>query len=275
MSTLRSHQASEDSVFVSYVVATYNCADRVRTLNETIQRLANTNCEFCISDGASSDGTLAAIADAPNVRVLRSAPDNGIYDAWNQVLDECRGEYLAFIGVDDQPIPGFVEAAKMAFTSANQSPLLIYGDRILQRGKYRRILRYSDKPRLLEADKPVFDIPHQGALNHRSLFEMRQFDGQFQLAGDLDFFIALRDTIRRGGYRHLSMPQILASEEGLSRSAASFRIYMREFRSIEQDHGLTLGYPKTKLRLLNLAAQIPGLFGVLKSASWIINHDRA
>lgn len=275
MSTLRSHQPVEDSVFVSYVVATYNCADRVETLNETVRQLRATDCEFCISDGGSNDETLATIVDVPNVRVLRSAPDNGIYDAWNQVLDECRGEYLAFIGVDDQPMPGFVEAAKQACASVEQPPLLIYGDRVLQRGNYRRTLRYSGRPRLFEADQPIFDIPHQGALNHRSLIATKRFDGQFQLAGDLEFYIAMRDEIRKGGYRHLPMPQVVASEEGLSRSAESFAIYMREYRAIEERHGLTLGYPKARLRLLDLAARVPGLFGFLKNASWMINHDRA
>ncbi len=262
-------------MFVSYIVATYNCVDRVRVLNETVRQLPSADCEFCISDGGSSDETLAAIVDAPNVRVLRSGPDTGIYDAWNQVLDGCRGEYFAFIGVDDQPTRKFLEAAKQLYKSSDQPPLLIYGDRILQRGDYRRTLRYPSAPRLFEADKPVFDIPHQAALNHHSLIESKRFDGQLQLAGDLDFYIALRDRIREGGYRYLPMPQVVASEEGLSRSATSFDIYRREFRAIEKSYGLTLGYPRFKLRLLYLLAQIPGLFRLLKTASWVINHDRA
>ncbi len=262
-------------MFVSYVVATYNCADRVEILNETIRRLPVTDCEFCISDGASSDGTLAAIVDAPNVRKLRSSQDNGIYDAWNQVLDDCRGEYFAFIGVDDQPTREFLEAAKQVHADSDKPPLLIYGDRILQRGKYRRTLRYSAKPRLFESGRPVFDIPHQAALNHRSLIETKRFDGQYQLAGDLEFYVALRDRIREGGYRYLPMPQVVASEDGLSRSATSFGIYIREFRAIEQAYGLTLGYRKLKLHLLDLLARMPGVFGLLKSASWMINHDRA
>lgn len=262
-------------MFVSYIVATYNCAERVEVLNRTIRKLSGADCEFCISDGGSSDGTVAAIIDAPNVRVLRSSSDNGIYDAWNQVLDNCRGEYFAFIGVDDEPTREFIEAAKQLCTSSGQPPLLIYGDRILQRGKYRRTLRYTATPRLFEADRPVFDIPHQAALNHRSLIESKRFDGQFQLAGDLEFYIALRDRIRAGGYRYLPMLQVVASEDGLSRSAASFAIYLREFRAIEESYGLTLGYPKLKLHLLAVLAQIPGLFGALKKAAWMISHDRA
>lgn len=262
-------------MFVSYVVATYNCADRIRILNRTVRRLAAANCEFCVSDGGSSDETLAAIDDASNVRVLRSGADSGIYDAWNKVLDDCKGDYIAFIGVDDEPVAEFLDAAIEVCAPSEKPPLLIYGDRILQRGGYRRTLRYSAAPRLLEAEEPIFDIPHQAALNHRSLFETKRFDSRFRLAGDLDFYIGMRDTIREGGYRYLPMPQVIASEEGLSRSATSFDIYLREFATIEQRHGLVLGYPKLKLRILGQAARVPGVFSLLKNASWMISHDRA
>lgn len=262
-------------MFVSYIVATYNCVERVKILNETVRKLSGADCEFCISDGGSSDGTLAAIADAPNVRVLRSNQDNGIYDAWNLVLDDCRGEFIAFIGVDDEPTRKFLEAAKQVHASSERPALLIYGDRILQRGKYRRTLRYAAAPRLFEADKPVFDIPHQAALNHRSLIASKRFDSQFQLAGDLEFYIALRNKIREGGYRYLPMPQVIASEDGLSRSASAFGIYLREFRAIEKSYGLTLGYPRLNLRLLDLFTRVPGVLGTLKQVSWMIHHDRA
>ena len=261
-------------MFVSYVVATYNCADRVETLNETIRRLPAAECEFCISDGASSDDTIKAISSGPNVRVLRSSKDSGIYDAWNQVLDDCRGEYVAFIGVDDEPTADFLKAAKQVHAQSAEPPLLMYGDRVLQRGRYRRTLPYSGTPALLEAERPVFDIPHQAALNHRSLFESVRFDAQFQLAGDLDFYLAVRDRIRDGGYRHLPLTQVIASEEGLSRSASSFDIYRREFRAIEEKRGITLGYDMSRLRALGLIAKVPGLFGLLKGASWMIKHDR-
>ena len=262
-------------MFVSFIVATYNCADRIGVFNETVRQLSGVDCEFCVSDGNSSDETLAAISDAPNVRVLRSSPDNGIYDAWNQVLSDCRGDYFAFIGVDDRPTRKFLEAAKQCCAQSERPPLLIYGDRILEHGNYRRTINYSARPRLFEAAKPVFDIPHQAALNHRSLFEAKRFDSRFQLAGDLDFYIAMRSVIRDQGYRHLPLVQVIASEEGVSRSAKSFAIYLREYAAIEEAHGLALGYSGTKLRLMSLLERVPGVFGMLKEFSWRIRHDKA
>jgi glycosyltransferase involved in cell wall biosynthesis len=262
-------------MFVSYVVATYNCADRIATLNKTIQRLPAVDCEFCISDGASGDSTLAAIVDAPNVRVLRSSPDTGIYDAWNQVLDDCRGDFISFIGVDDEPTVEFFKTAKNVCAKLEKPPLLIYGDRVLKRGRFRRTLRYCPKPALFEATKSIFDIPHQAALNHRSLFDTKKFDTQFQLAGDLEFYIALREVIRSGGYQYLPIPQVVASEDGLSRSANSFSIYLLEFRAIEERYNIALGYNKYKLRLLSGLGKSAGLFRLLKDATWMIKHDRA
>lgn len=262
-------------MFVSYIVATYNCADRVEFFNRTVRELSGVDCEFCISDGGSSDKTLASIIDAPNVRVLRSAPDDGIYDAWNQVLSDCRGEYLAFIGIDDQPTAEFVEAANQFCGNSANQPLLIYGDRILQRGRHRRTIVYSATPQLFEAERPVFDIPHQAALNHRSLFQAKRFDSHFQLAGDLDFYIAQRNVIREQGYCYLPLPQVVASEEGVSRSAKSFNVYMKEYAAIERAHGLALGYSGKKLSLLSRLERFPGIYEMLKQVSWWLRHDRA
>jgi glycosyltransferase involved in cell wall biosynthesis len=262
------------SMFVSYIVATYNCADRVGVLNQTVRELSSVDCEFCISDGGSSDGTIASLVEAPNVRVLRSSPDGGIYDAWNQVIPMCSGEYIGFIGVDDQPTVAFLEAARAVYQSAESPPLLIYGDRILQRGRLRRTIRYGDTPRLLGDERPVFDIPHQAALNHKSLFDSRRFDGEFQLAGDLEFYVALRETIRAGGFRHIPIPQVIASEEGLSRSPRSFRIYAHEAERIEDLHGIRLGYSRTRQRLFSVFERLPRLFYLLKNLSWLVRHDR-
>lgn len=262
-------------MFVSFVVATYNCADRIPILNETVRALASADCEFCISDGGSTDSTVDLIATSSKVRVLRSAPDNGIYDAWNQVLDDCRGTYVSFIGVDDRPSPEFITEAQRLVSSMDSVPAVVYGNRILERGKHRRRINYSGRPRLFTAHRPRFDIPHQGALNHRSLFESKRFDPQFKLAGDLEFYVALRDAIRERGYLHIPVSQVIAAEEGVSRSAGSFGIYLREFEQIERIHGLRLGYSRTKLHMLKQLEHLPGVFRALKGLAWMLRHDRS
>ncbi len=260
-------------MFVSFVVATYNCADRVPILNQTIASLAGMDCEFCIADGGSKDDTLEALSDAPNVHVVCSEPDKGIYDAWNRALDHCQGEYLAFIGVDDRPQREFLEVARRQCNSVDNSPAVIYGNRILVRGDLQRSITYPDKPRLFDSERPVFDIPHQAALNHRSLFAIRRFDPGFHLAGDLDFYLGVREAIRERGYLHIPQMQVIAAEEGVSRSSASFGIYRREFAGIEASHNLKLGFSTWKLRLLQAFESFPWLFERLKDLSWALRHD--
>ncbi len=260
-------------MFVSFIVATYNCADRVPILNATIAALSGRDCEFCISDGGSNDGTLDSLSNATGVRIICSRPDKGIYDAWNRALDESRGEYFAFIGVDDRPQPDFIREAEQRCATMMLNPAVIYGDRILERGPHRRRIEYGDNPSLFEANRPVFDIPHQAALNHRSLFESRRFDADYCLAGDLEFYIAARSEIRKRGYLRLPQVQVIAAEEGVSRSAESFATYLQEFAMIEQSHGLTLGYSRRKLRLLKRLQHFPKLFTLVKDLAWKLKHD--
>ena len=244
------------------------------TLNDTVRRLSHLDCEFCISDGGSIDGTTAALESSPNARIIRSSPDEGIYDAWNKVLPYCRGEYLAFIGVDDKPIEEFLIKARKVFSNARRTPLLIYGDRYLQKGRYRRKVISPREPRLFKDNHPIFDIPHQGALNHRSVFEKRVFDKRFRLAGDVDFYISLRDVFRQEGYVYIPTPQIIANADGVSRAANSYAVYLHEYTTIEDIHGLRLGYPKKCLWLLSQLRHTPHLFSLIKEISWMIRHDR-
>ncbi len=260
-------------MFVSFVVATYNCVDRVPVLNDTVSALSDVDCEFCISDGGSTDGTLDALTQSPRVRVLCSSPDKGIYDAWNRVIDESRGEYLAFIGVDDRPQFDFIALAERRIATMTPRPAVVFGDRILERGRYRRRLAYSDHPLLFESERPVFDIPHQALLNHRSMFERRRFDAGYRLAGDLDFYLAARSDIRERGYLRLPEVQVIAAEDGVSRSPASFRMYRDEYRAIERARDVELGYSERRLRLLGQFERFPGLFKLLKDVSWTLRHD--
>ena len=94
-------------MFISFVVATYNCVDLMPTLNDMVRPLSHLDREFCISGGSSIGGTSTALESTPNARIIRSSPDEGIYDAWNKVLPYCRGDFLAFIGVDDRPVEKF------------------------------------------------------------------------------------------------------------------------------------------------------------------------
>jgi glycosyltransferase involved in cell wall biosynthesis len=57
--------------------------------------------ECVVVDGASSDGTLAALAPFKGRIRLQSEPDKGIYDAMNKGLKRARGRVVGFLNAGD------------------------------------------------------------------------------------------------------------------------------------------------------------------------------
>ncbi|MCC8194941.1 MAG: glycosyltransferase, partial [Deltaproteobacteria bacterium] len=90
--------------FFTIVTATYNAAEVLSGLLDSLTAQTCQSFEVLIQDGGSSDATVEIIAgykDRLNVR-WASEKDSGIYDAWNKALPAARGEWILFLGADDR-----------------------------------------------------------------------------------------------------------------------------------------------------------------------------
>jgi len=260
----------ESTVYITYIVATYNCVKEVEVLAKTISSLDGLPVEFIVSDGGSSDGTLEALAKIPNLIVAQSSPDEGIYDAWNKVIVNSNGLYIGFIGIDDMPTKKFILEAIKIFTNSSSYYSVLYGNIVLiRKERYRSIISPAN-PKLFTSETPVFDIPHQGLLQHRTLFENHKFDKKYKLAGDLHFLLSASKNVPSFTYKKINQFQSIVSEDGVSRSASAWSLYLNEYCMIESDLRLKLGYSKNKILLLSLFKYTPRLFDFIKSISWLI-----
>jgi glycosyltransferase involved in cell wall biosynthesis len=91
--------------FLSVIIPTFNSAT---TIERCLASLVCQSCrdfEICIIDGASSDGTIAKVnqfcAQFKNMRIVSEA-DKGTYDAMNKGIDIAQGDWVYFLGSDDQ-----------------------------------------------------------------------------------------------------------------------------------------------------------------------------
>jgi glycosyltransferase involved in cell wall biosynthesis len=261
-------------VFVSFVIATYNCESRVHILEKTVKKLQDFSCEFIVADGGSKDTTLQKLRAIQNLIVAVSKPDAGIYDAWNRALNFCSGEYISFLGVDDVPEVNFLENALNSANTNKLSKAIYYGDYLLTLGNKQRTKKSPQNPLLFNSEAPIFDIPHPGCLNHRDLFEKNQFDPAFKLAGDFEFYLNKRDLILRMGYQKLNGIQSTIDSTGLSRSASSFDIYLKEFKLLEEKYNIKIN-SKLRQKIFGIAfSKLPNFFQLIKSLSWAINSER-
>lgn len=91
--------------FLSVIVPTYNSEKTIeRCLNSMVSQTYQ-DFEICILDGGSQDKTLSEIckfrSTFSNIRII-SEPDKGVYDAMNKGIDISRGDWLLFLGSDDE-----------------------------------------------------------------------------------------------------------------------------------------------------------------------------
>jgi glycosyltransferase involved in cell wall biosynthesis len=91
--------------FLSVVIPTYNSEKTIERCLRSLFCQTYQNFEVCIVDAASSDGTISKVdrfrSEFPNIRIL-SESDKGTYDAMNKGIELALGEWIYFLGSDDE-----------------------------------------------------------------------------------------------------------------------------------------------------------------------------
>lgn len=91
---------------ISLITATYNAADHLPGLIESVRQQSDRDFEWIIVDGASNDGTLSLIKAAQDVVTdYISEPDFGIFHALNKGIQRATGDYYLVVGADDRLDP--------------------------------------------------------------------------------------------------------------------------------------------------------------------------
>ena len=111
---------------VSIVIPTYNSADYVDHMMESVLAQTYDDLEIVISDHSSTDGTWDALqkyADLPTVTLLQTESGGGAKRNWQRVTDAAHGELIKLVCADDLIYPTCV-AEQVAALDANPSAVL-------------------------------------------------------------------------------------------------------------------------------------------------------
>lgn len=177
--------------FFTIITSTFNAAE---TLPRLLDSLASQSCrdfELVIQDGASKDDTLSIVEtyrDRLPSLSLESAPDNSIYDAWNKAVKRIRGEWIIFLGADDTLVSEET-LAKVKERLQEQPGSVLFGAGdifICEDGEELFLMPGLDKdvPGQLRAGEPAV---HSGLFQRACLFSGTPFDLSFKVVGDYDF----------------------------------------------------------------------------------------
>jgi glycosyltransferase involved in cell wall biosynthesis len=261
-------------MFVSFIVATYNCGHLTSEFLQGIDELHFEDYEVLISDGGSTDGTVNRLVANNRIKIIKSSTDQGIYDAWNYALDHTSGDYISFIGIDDRPGGKFLESAKEYCNKIQINPALIYGNAIIKRGRRTRLKRPSARLDFFETDSLVFDFVHPGALNHKDIFKTNRFDPSFRLAGDIDFYLGSKLELRRIGIKKLEEIQVTVGATGLSNGPDAYSIYYDEFKRIGKKRLIDFSTLLARYSIRRSFRHVPTIFSWARDLSWLINSQK-
>ena len=218
---------SSNSPSVTIIVATWNAAKTLERCLASITAQTSKSWELLIRDGGSADDTLSIIEKHQSaVAWWESAPDNGIYDAWNRALAHARGEYVCFLGADDAlHAPDTLEVLFSAI--GNDTYDLVTSRGVLRNDRWQPT--HSVGASWNEAKLPRrIRLCHPGLLHHRSLFtRFGGFNTRYRIAADFEFLLRLPPDIRT-----LDVPSIAVDiqDDGISRHRFWQRI--REYREV-------------------------------------------
>jgi putative colanic acid biosynthesis glycosyltransferase len=172
---------------VSIITVSYNTA---ASLESTILSVLNQQAavEYILIDGGSTDGT-TAILDRYRDRLAYcvSEPDRGVYDAMNKGIAAATGDWLFFIGADDQLVNDQTLSHMWEHLATNQINWqdldLIFGDVRYLSGK-NLVRRYNSR---FDASLYLKNrLHHQGAFYRRQYLQDWRYDPSFRAFADYE-----------------------------------------------------------------------------------------
>lgn len=128
---------------ISVVTVVYNNATTVKDTILSVASQDYPHVEHIIIDGASTDGTLDIIRQyAGKKAIVRSEPDQGMYDAMNKGLALASGDIVGFLNADDTYADPHV-LTEIADTIEGKNVDAAYGDLIyVDRMNADKVVRY-------------------------------------------------------------------------------------------------------------------------------------
>ncbi len=180
---------------VTVVTAVFNGRSYIAECLESVLMQDYTNIEHIVLDGGSTDGTLDVLREYDDrIALWKSEPDKGVYDAWNKALSEARGEWICFLGADDEFLPGAVTAYMTLAARQPEAEYLNSRERWVHPNGYERI---RGRPWTWPGIMRQMFMAHVGSMHRRSLFDrLGAYDLSFGMAADYELLLRARASLK-------------------------------------------------------------------------------
>lgn len=174
---------------LTVIMATRNSAPFVSQALKSITSQAYESLEILVIDADSTDGTQELVSTVPNTRLERQT-GLGLWQAWNQAIQQISTPYIAMIDSDDLWEPGSIAVHT---TALNDNP-----DAVASIGLTRF---FSDAETLPSGIRQELLVgSHRGAVPGATMYRREVFErlGHFReeltTIADVEWFVRLRHS---------------------------------------------------------------------------------
>jgi len=177
---------------LSIVTPCLNRAALIAQAIESAREQDYPHTEHIVTDGGSTDGTLAVLRRYPHLRVT-SERDRGLYDALNKAIRSARGEIIGQLNSDDLYEPAVFGAVMQAFADHPEADAVVGGALAFEEGAAGPVVRHRYQPIATEGFLRRATL---GATTINAWFFRRRvydrigwFSPDYAIAADRDFLL--------------------------------------------------------------------------------------
>lgn len=198
---------------VSIITVCRNAEKYIETALKSVACQTYPDLEYIIIDGASQDRTQDIVSRYSHcVTKFVSEPDGGVYEAMNKGIRLATGDYLYFLGADDNLADERIVEDVVAFLKSHPDCDFLYGDLLFQVESFSVHVSFPQPDGL--ADHLIADcLLHQASFARASLFSGRigYFDENYRIGSDYAWFLKL---VADEAVKKLYYPRLVATYHG-------------------------------------------------------------
>jgi glycosyltransferase involved in cell wall biosynthesis len=235
---------------LTIIIPTFNSAETIVACLESVRRQTFSDYEVLVQDGGSRDNTLALISEFATTRpemtiCVAQEPDGGVYDAMNKAMERATGEWLYFLGSDDELYGDNAFGGILDGREANEANVLYGNARIVRNGKAGQTVWIYDGP--FDLSKLLHrNISHQAILYRRAFAtQIGPFNTHYRVLADWDYNLRCWS---RTGFRHINRVIAEFRLGGLSSSAPDPDFHRDVAQNVLEYFGWSMLHPKVNSR---------------------------
>ena len=237
------------------ITITYQAEKVLERTLQSVMRQTHQDVEHLIVDGASTDGTLAmahaykAESDASGSGhkvIIRSEPDEGIYDAMNKGLTQASGDYVVYMNAGDyfpadDTLEQVAHRCKLNELPSGELPAVLYGNTNIVDGEGRFLhpRRLQPPARLTwRSFRQGMLVCHQAFYARTDIAKNQQYDTQYKYSADVDWCIRVMKEAQRQSLPLSNIGMVVANYTEEGTTTRHHRESLRErFRVMAHHYG--------------------------------------